>query len=71
MEAGQGGEDGLEQPDGGDGQLHAHPGATGKQSWSAHFSTSQWLSTCSGTWGQLLPIPGSEGDEGFLVLVFS
>ena len=35
MKAGQGGEDGLEQPDGGDGQLHGHRGATGKQSWSA------------------------------------
>ena len=42
MAAGQGGEDGLEQPGSlGGGQLHAHPGATGKQSWSAYFSTSQ------------------------------
>ena len=36
MDAGQGWEDGLEQPNSGDCQLYAHPGATGKQSWSAH-----------------------------------
>ena len=41
MVAGQGGDEGLDQPGGVGGHVQAHRGAPGKQSWSAHFSTSQ------------------------------